>query len=66
MENKSLQERVEDLEKVVYFKNKKSLAAIAGRTLGWLIVGLVALILIVSIIGFASLVWNVFQGLLAG
>lgn len=66
MENKSLQERVEDLEKAVYLEKKKSLVAIAGRTLGWLIVTLFALILIVSIIGFASLVWNVFQGLLAG
>ena len=66
MENKSLQERVDDLEKAVYLKNKKSLVSIAGRTLGWLIVTLFALVLIISIIGFASLVWNVFQGLLAG
>ncbi|WP_373809008.1 hypothetical protein [Streptococcus ferus] len=66
MEPKTLQERVDDLEKAVYFKKEKRLATKLGEFIGILIILIITLVLITAIIGFAILVWNVFQAWLIG
>lgn len=66
MEPKTLQERVDDLEKAVYFKKEKGIATKMGEFIGILIILIITLVLITAIIGFAVLVCNVFQAWLIG
>lgn len=66
MEPKTLQERVEELERAVFFKKKKSFNTKLGEFLGTLIVLIITFVLITAIIGFAALIWNVFQAWLIG
>lgn len=66
MEPKTLQERVEELERAVFFKKKKSFNTKLVEFLGTLIVLIITFVLIIAIIGFAALIWNVFQAWLIG